>query len=75
MTVLVKYIDFHWDNYQGGSGKSFHIQHIINVAEDIYSQNVHDYILKKLDEHIGNERPFQQNNSYSIISIEIISPI
>jgi hypothetical protein len=73
MRVLIKYIDFHWDNYQGGSGKSFEMKHSVDVAEETKSKDVYDFILCELDEHIGNERPFKQTNSYHIKSIEIIS--
>jgi hypothetical protein len=72
MNVLIYYIDFHPDNYQGGSGKSFEMRYSLTIPNDILVGEIKEYILNKLSDHVRNQRPFGHDVNASIITIEII---
>jgi hypothetical protein len=72
MKVIMHYVDFHWDNYQGGSGKSFEMRFIYDVPDEMNANNIICSATKALQEHIMGSRPFTQKNSYSIQQMEII---
>lgn len=61
MTVLVYYIDFHWDNHQGGSGKSFESQISFKVPEDLMAHEIKEWIDTQLYGHCQSIRPFNQS--------------
>lgn len=71
MKVVVKFVDFHWDNYQGGSGKSFEMTLSADVPEELKAKDFFEFIHNVMNEKIKRERPFQQDNRYSIQRIEI----
>ena len=73
MNLMVHYVDFHWDNYQGGSGKSFKLQARIYISKEITAGNILPQILAHLKERVKTERPFQQDNEFSIQRIEILN--
>lgn len=73
MKVLVDYVDFHWDNYQGGSGKSFELTASIDIPDELFVKDLLDAIHNHLKKKIENERPFNQKETrYSIQRIEIV---
>jgi len=72
MKALVYYIDFHWDNHQGGSGKSFNMRATFDLPVDLCVMQLRAHIEKKLSEHITKQRPFSQKEAASIIRIELI---
>ena len=73
MKVLVKYVDFHWDNYQGGSGKSFKFKTIIEVDDMTRAGDIHDVVKSSLLEFLQKQRVFCQGNEMpAIISVEIL---
>lgn len=72
MKALVKYVDFHWDNYQGGSGKSFDLTLSVDVPDDLKACEFFDFIHKQMDTKVKHERPFQQDTVYSIKTVEIV---
>jgi len=72
MKALVNYIDFHWDNHQGGSGKSFELTTIIDLPHELMAGMVREYIETKLHEVVREQRPFSQSNSKAtIVKIEL----
>jgi hypothetical protein len=50
MKLLVYYIDFHWDNYQGGSGKNYELRYALDVPSDLAVGNVRSYVIDKISE-------------------------
>lgn len=72
MKIIVYYVDFHWDNYQGGSGKSFEMRFVFDIPQETKACDVINQTLKALDEHVKKERPFQSTDKYSIQRMEII---
>lgn len=72
MTVIVHYVDFHWDNYQGGSGKSFELSAKFDIPNDLPASGVEKYILAQMDQRLALERPFRQNSAATIKRIEIV---
>lgn len=71
MKAVVKFVDFHWDNYQGGSGKSFEMTLSLDVPDDLKASEFFEFIHKHIQTKVRNERPFQQDNRYSIQQIEV----
>jgi len=45
MNVLVKYIDFHSDNYQGGSGKSFELKTLVRLEPGTLAIDIKDVVM------------------------------
>jgi hypothetical protein len=73
MKLIVKYVDFHWDNHQGGSGKSFEFCLTADVPEGLLAVDIFDFIHRKVEEKVQRERLFaQQTGKYSIQSVEIV---
>lgn len=72
MKALIYYIDFHWDNYQGGSGKSFELVHCVDLKYELTMNDFWEFIHKTIQDRIKTERPFQQTNRYSIQRVEIL---
>lgn len=74
MNVLVKYIDFHSDNYQGGSGKSFELKTIMTLDATIQLISLRRVVMDRLVEQVKVQRPF--NIAYdpkpTIVSMEIL---
>ncbi len=72
MKVKITYVDFHWDNYQGGSGKSFEFLIFITIPDETLVGAIYDLIMSKLEEKIIRERPFKQDNKWSVTRIEVV---
>lgn len=79
MKVIIKYVDYHWDNHQGGSGKSFELRFIYDVPSEMRAADIIDRATKALLEHVKEVRPYQQkylpddnDSPFSIQSMEII---
>lgn len=74
MRVLVNYVDFHSDNYQGASGKSFEFKTLIEVPRDVLAENVKDFVLEELDKITRAQRPFtvQHESKFVVQSMEIL---
>lgn len=72
MKVLVHYIDFHWDNHQGGSGKSFELQCFVECPAEITAGGVDEFVAKKVLQRCGAQRTFQQNNLPEITKMQIL---
>jgi hypothetical protein len=72
MKVLVYYVDFHWDNHQGGSGKSFEMRYTLDIPGYVMVESLRDYITNSLSEHVAKQRPFRQHEAASITRIEIV---
>lgn len=72
MKLLVKYIDFHADNYQGGSGKSFEFNSLVEIEDDCKAIDILENVHKSLKKIILNHRPFNTKEAYAIQSVEIL---
>jgi hypothetical protein len=70
--AIVYYVDFHWDNHQGGSGKSFEFTLSIDVPENLLAVDLFEFIHKRIAERVKEDRPFQQGGRYSIQRVEIV---
>ena len=71
MKALIYYVDFHPDNYQGGSGKSFQVKTIVNIPVDCLAINVFTFIHEHLNKY-KSDRPFQtQECKFMIQKVEI----
>ena len=62
MRILVQYVDFHPDNYQGGSGKSFEFEAMIVIPEEVLACDVWEEIHKQLEKICSNNRPYNSKN-------------
>jgi hypothetical protein len=75
MIFLIKYRDFHWDNYQGGSGSSVEGQIVVEL-DDHKTNNIPLKRLLEISAHevILERRPFKQDDvtNYTINSMEIL---
>ena len=72
MKVLIYYVDFHWDNHQGGSGKNYEMRYSLDIPDEIPVVSIRKYCTDKLADLVEKQRPFIQDNSCSINRIEII---
>jgi len=72
MKVLIKYIDFHWDNYQGGSGRTVESSYKVDVPDDIRSDSIYEYLHQRLLTYIESRRPFKQQNKHTVVSMELL---
>jgi len=70
MKFLVYFTAFHWDNYQGGSGKYF--QHRIEVEFDGSSYLVWEAIHDKVKKWLADKRVHKQTAEYIIDKAELI---
>jgi hypothetical protein len=61
MTVLVNYIDFHDDNYQGGSGKSFEFEILLTFSEITRVSELLFSIENAVMLDAESKRPFKNN--------------
>lgn len=73
MKVLVKYRDFHWDNYQGGSGVNVVLKNVFDVPDDLVVGDIIQHVVLKLKKTVEKTRPFKQDNAAHILSIEYFS--
>ncbi|HBI00877.1 MAG TPA: hypothetical protein DDY18_04555 [Flavobacterium sp.] len=59
MNVLVKYIDFHSDNYQGGSGKSFELKTLVRLEPGTLAIDIKDVVMDHLYDLAKEQKPFR----------------
>jgi bacillopeptidase F (M6 metalloprotease family) len=67
MKALVKYIDHHYDNYQGGSGTSFEFSTIVDLDKDLRVYEVAQFIQDSIFKLCKTHRPYSQKDSYPVI--------
>jgi hypothetical protein len=72
MKAVVTFVDFHWDNHQGGSGKSFEFSLSLDIPDRQTADQFWDFVHGRLAEKVQRERPFKQDNKYSIQYVEIV---
>lgn len=73
MTLLVTYLDFHWDNYQGGSGKSFQFNFSFQIEDATPASEIWEVVHKKISEHSNKSRPFNQKGERpTILKVELL---
>lgn len=73
MKFLIKYLDFHWDNHQGGSGKSFTFTILFEVPDAIRADQMWEAIHLAVKSHSDKTRPFNQRDErYRILSVELL---
>lgn len=72
MKLLVKYVDFHADNYQGGSGTSFEFEAMIEVKEPC--EDVWDEIHRQMGLIVAKQRPFKikEESNFPVIQKVIL---
>ena len=58
LKILVEYVDFHSDNYQGGSGKSFEFTTIIEVSADLKGHEIKALVIDRVNGLAQSRRPF-----------------
>lgn len=57
MRVLVNYVDFHADNYQGGSGTSFEFETTLEIKEPC--DDIWEEIHRQMVLIVAKQRPFK----------------
>lgn len=75
MKALIKYIDFHMDNYQGGSGKTVEGTLTLDIPQTLVMYNFFDFMHKELEHHLYQRRPFgksEQGYKYTVTSVELV---
>ena len=74
MIALIKYIDFHYDNYQGGSGTTIESSFTWNVPDRMTCDNFYEQMHERLLQHLVSKRPFAniKDTKYTVKSIEIL---
>jgi len=72
MNFRVYYTDFHWDNYQGGSGKTVEGAITVSVPGDCLVKNLSHEILGELEAHTLKSRPFNQDNAVFVRKIKLV---
>ena len=72
MRVLVYYVDFHADNHQGGSGKSFEFSHVVDVPEELLVSDVLMHINEKINQKCLYDNPFPTERKFAIQRMEIV---
>jgi hypothetical protein len=70
--VLVYYTDFHWDNYQGGSGKYFNFKILIQLEDDVKVSEFWEVVHNQLKHAVKIQRTFVQDNSPKITKAEVL---
>lgn len=72
MEILAKYVAFHPDNYQGGSGKSFEFRTLVMVSDEISVSEVKPFVEQQCYQHGLSRTPWQQDFKVSVQSMEIL---
>lgn len=72
MKVLVKYIAFHPDNHQGGSGKSFGFLIAIDVPDLTPASVIKDFVTEKTKEMAEKHTPFPADFKFAIQRMELL---
>jgi len=66
MKILVHYVAFHPDNYQGGSGKSFEFRKLVEVPEGTLSQAVENYIGQAIAEQARQQTAYNDVYDFKV---------
>lgn len=76
MTVLIKYVDFHCDNHQGASGKSFQFSHVLKLPDSLVIGDFWIFIHSELEKITRMKRPFPKavDGLYAIQSVQVFEP-
>jgi len=74
MKILVHYVDFHPDNHQGGSGKSFEFSKTFEVEQDCRADQIIRVVGEKLIAHVRKQRPYNDigEDGLAIQKLEIL---
>lgn len=72
MNVLAKYIAYHPDNYQGGSGKSFEFKTLVDISDEIKVSEVVKFVEQQCYQHGLSRTPWQQDFKISVVSMEVL---
>lgn len=72
MKVKVLYIDFHWNNHQGGDGTSFEMSVVIDIPASILAGEIKQFIADSVQEAARSARPFTQYEKATIVQMEIL---
>jgi hypothetical protein len=75
MRILIKYIDFHMDNHQGGSGRTIEGTMSIDAHDFLTCGELFEFIHRELALHLNDRRPFgRTEHGYkpTIVSMEIV---
>ena len=73
--IIVKYIDFHMDNHQGGSGKTVNGTMFLEIPDAVKCGDLREFIQDQLAQHLKARRPFgETEHGYqpTIVSVEMI---
>lgn len=78
MKLLVYFIAYYWDNYQGGSGKYVESKLLVEIDNNVVAYMVWEKVHDKIKLHLKSVRPFDQTaysknqSEYSITKAELI---
>ena len=72
MNILVNYVSFHPDNYQGGSGESFEFTLMVRVPDSVLACQVVNLVTEQVEERASSESPFNQDHKIAIQSMTIV---
>jgi hypothetical protein len=70
MTFLVKYVCFHPDNHQGGSGKSFTQECLIEASGTYELKDLKSYLYEQTKLHAQKGVPYIQDSKFIIIEVK-----
>lgn len=69
MNFLVKYVCFHPDNYQGGSGKSFTQECLIETSGTYELKDLKLHLYEQTENHAKKSVPFIQDAKFIITEV------
>lgn len=69
MMFLVKYVCFHPDNYQGGSGKSFSQEVLIEASGQYTMKDLKEFIYEETRKHAEISVPFIQDSKFTLTEV------
>lgn len=71
MKVLVHWVNFHPDNYQGAQGASFEFKTLLSIPDGMEARDVQEFILKEINIKSQDSTPFEQDRRFSVQRIEL----
>jgi len=78
MKLLVYFIAYYWDNYQGASGNYVESKLLVEIENDVAAYMVWEKVHDKIKMHLKSSRPFDQaiysktQSEYSITKAELL---
>lgn len=78
MKLLVYFVAYYWDNYQGGSGKYVESKLLVEIDDDTSASFIWEKVHDKIKAHLKLSRPYDQSaysktqGEYSIIKAELL---